>query len=181
MDYSDEQMILQTRKWVKDVVVGTNFCPFAAKEVKAETILYKVAVPGTRKASVKALLLECVYLDEHPEFETTLLLYPTRYEIFADYLDLIDDAEQMVMDMGYEGIYQLASFHPLYVFEGSDANDAANYTNRSIYPMIHILRESSIERALEHYPNPEGIPARNVNFARTKGLAYMKLLREQCK
>jgi uncharacterized protein len=74
----------------------------------------------------------------------------------------------------------VASFHPDYCFEGSDENDAANYTNRSIYPMLHLLREESLERALETFPNPENIPNRNINFARKKGLAYMKLLREQC-
>jgi hypothetical protein len=180
MEYSQIEMIQQTRKWVQLVVVGQNFCPFAAQEVKDDTILYKVAEPGTRKASVKSLLLECIHLDAHPEIETTLLLFPYRFELFDDYLQLVDDAEQMIFDEGYEGIYQLASFHPFYLFEGSDENDAANYTNRSIYPMIHLLREESMDAVLEKHNNPEGIPERNVIFAREKGLAYMKLLREQC-
>ncbi len=180
MEYSQIEMIQQTRKWVQLVVVGQNFCPFAAKEVKDDTILYKVAEPGTRKASVKSLLLECIHLDEHPEIETTLLLYPIRFELFEDYLLLVEDAEQMIFDEGYEGTYQLASFHPMYLFEGSDETDAANYTNRSIYPMIHLLRESSLETVIEKHNNPEGIPAKNVKFARDKGLNYMKLLREQC-
>jgi hypothetical protein len=79
---------------------------------------------------------------------------------------------------GYEGVYQVASFHPLYLFVNSDENDPANYTNRSIYPMLHLLREESIDKALENYKEPESIPIRNVNFARDKGLTYMKLLRD---
>ena len=69
---------------------------------------------------------------------------------------------------GYEGVYQLASFHPLYRFKNAPAEDAANYTNRSIYPMLHLLREESIEEALRHYPDPENIPEKNIHFTRTK-------------
>jgi hypothetical protein len=81
---------------------------------------------------------------------------------------------------GYEGVYQVASFHPLYLFAGSDEKDAANYTNRSVYPMLHLLRESSIDKALESYIDPENIPVRNIEFARKKGLVYMKMLRDTC-
>ena len=77
---------------------------------------------------------------------------------------------------GYEGVYQLASFHPLYRFAGSKADDAANYTNRSVYPMLHLLREASIEKALQHYADPEQIPENNIRFARGKGVLYMKAL-----
>jgi uncharacterized protein len=77
---------------------------------------------------------------------------------------------------GYEGVYQVASFHPNYLFAGSHENDAANYTNRSVYPMLHLLREEAVEKALEHYKDPETIPERNIQFAREKGLAYMKKL-----
>ena len=77
-------------------------------------------------------------------------------------------------------MYQLASFHPMYRFASSVKNDAADYTNRSIYPMLHLLRESSIEKAVAHYENPENIPERNVDFARKKGLTFMKLLRDSC-
>ncbi|HEV7782749.1 MAG TPA: DUF1415 family protein, partial [Chitinophagaceae bacterium] len=81
---------------------------------------------------------------------------------------------------GYEGIYQLASFHPLYLFANSSPTDAANYTNRSVYPMLHLLREESIDKALAHYSDPENIPERNINFAHEKGLTYMKMLRDAC-
>jgi hypothetical protein len=97
---------------------------------------------------------------------------------FDDYLDLVSLAEDRLKRNDYEGIYQVASFHPLYLFTNSDENDPANYTNRSIYPMLHLLREESIDKVLENYKDPESIPTRNINFAREKGLAYMKMLRD---
>lgn len=89
-------------------------------------------------------------------------------------------AERLISKENYDGIFQIASFHPDYCFEGSDENDPANYTNRSIYPMLHILREESLTKALNLYPNPEDIPAHNIAFARQKGLKYMQLLRAAC-
>ena len=86
----------------------------------------------------------------------------------------------LLKQKGYNGIYQLASFHPLYRFADSVEDDAANYTNRSLYPMLHLLRESSIDNALEHYKDPEAIPGHNINFAREKGNTYMKMLRDSC-
>ena len=93
---------------------------------------------------------------------------------------MVDVAERLLKQKGYEGIYQLASFHPLYRFAGTDDNDAANFTNRSLYPMLHLLREESIEKALQHYKEPESIPEYNIHFAREKGLVYMKMLRDAC-
>ncbi|MDZ4667813.1 MAG: DUF1415 domain-containing protein [bacterium] len=177
---SNEEMIRHTKKWVTDVVIGANFCPFAAKEVRNNTLHYEVAPSGHMKDCLAILLNEFIRLDEHPEIETTLLLIPHGYLDFLDYLDLVDEAEKLLANNGYEGVYQLASFHPEYCFAGSDEHDAANYTNRSIYPMLHLLRESSIEEAIDKYPNTDDIPERNVQFAHNKGLAYMKLLRQQC-
>ncbi|MEI2747252.1 MAG: DUF1415 family protein [Ferruginibacter sp.] len=86
----------------------------------------------------------------------------------------------MLEKEGYEGIFQLASFHPDYRFAGSKADDAANYTNRSPYPILHLLKEESIEKALEKFPDPEKIPDKNIAFAREKGLEYMKNLLKSC-
>jgi hypothetical protein len=177
---SNETMIQQTQRWVLDVVIGANFCPFAAKEVKNKTIHYEVAEKGSLTMDLTSLQAEFVRLDEHPQIETIILLFPHAYANFEDYLAMVDDAEDLLFENDYEGVYQIASFHPLYLFAGSNEQDAANYTNRSIYPMLHILRESSMDIALEKYPDPDGIPERNIQFARDKGYAYMKLLREQC-
>jgi hypothetical protein len=119
-------------------------------------------------------------LDGDANIETSFLIFPNSYESFDDYLDLVILVEKLIFDKGYEGVYQVASFHPLYQFDGTNYDDAANFTNRSVYPMLHLLREESIEKALENFKSPESIPDTNINFAREKGLVYMKLLRESC-
>ncbi len=176
---STEQVILQTRKWITDVVAGCNFCPFVAKEIKQNSIHYQVETAVDLAGSLQAFLQECKRLDEE-KIETTLLIFPEGFSKFDDYLELVELAEKLLRKEGYEGIYQVASFHPLYLFNGAPADDAANYTNRSVYPMLHLLREEGVEKALLNYPNPEQIPDRNIVFARKKGLGHMKMLRDAC-
>jgi hypothetical protein len=120
------------------------------------------------------LIDECARLDENENIETTLLIYPKAFANFDEYLDFVEIAERLLEVEDYEGIYQLASFHPNYCFEGSNENDAANYTNRSPYPMLHLLREESLEKALETYPNPENIPENNIKLTRELGLQKLK-------
>ncbi len=174
------QIISQTKKWITDVVVGCNFCPFAAREIKQNRVHYQVEPATTLNICLESFVQECTRLDKEEMIETTLLIFPNAFQSFDDYLDLVGLAEDHLKQNGYEGIYQVASFHPLYRFADSTDNDAANYTNRSIYPMLHLLREESIDQALERYADPEQIPERNVRFAREKGTAYMKMLRDAC-
>ena len=119
-------------------------------------------------------------MDKEQSIETTFIILPENFDDFNDYLDLIDLCQLLLEEEGKEGVYQIASFHQHYQFDGTTVNDAANYTNRSIYPMIHILREASISYALKNFPDPESIPQRNIEFARNKGIEYMKKLRESC-
>jgi hypothetical protein len=174
------QVIEQTRKWITEVVIACNFCPFAAREVKRGSIHYQVDMNTDPKASLQHFLQECKRLDEQETIETTLLIFPHSFSLFPRYLDLVHQAERLLRKQGYEGIYQVATFHPDYRFADSAADDAANYTNRSPYPMLHLLREASIEQALARYADPGNIPERNISFAREKGTAYMKLLRDNC-
>jgi hypothetical protein len=120
------------------------------------------------------------FLDQSDDIETTLIIFPDSFAGFEDYLDLVELAEELASDQDYDGIYQVASFHPDYCFADAPQDDPANYTNRSIYPMLHLLREESLTKALENFPDPEGIPDRNIDFAREKGLKYMQLLRAAC-
>lgn len=175
-----ELIIEQTKKWITDVVIGCNFCPFAAKEIKQNTVHYEVEYSDNLNICLQSFLNECKRLDAQPAVETSILILPELVPGFEDYLDLLSSAEKLMKKNGYEGIYQVASFHPLYRFEGAPENDAANYTNRSVYPMLHLLREESIERALKKYTDPGKIPERNVLFAREKGVAYMQMLRDAC-
>jgi hypothetical protein len=173
-------VIEQTRQWIQDVVVGCNFCPFVSKELKADTIHYRVE-NGLEVADLRqALLDECRWLDEQPATETSLVIFPNALANFEDYLDFLEMAERLLVKRGYESVYQLASFHPLYRFADAAEDDPANYTNRSLYPMLHLLREASLEQALERYPDPEMIPERNVQLAREKGSAYLERLRAAC-
>lgn len=119
-------------------------------------------------------------MDNNDNIETSLLIFPESLKDFDDYLDFLEIANALMHKQGYEGIYQLASFHPHYYFEGADENDAANYTNRSPYPMLHILREASLERALLNYPDPENIPGRNIKLTRELGLDVMQKLLADC-
>ena len=175
-----ERVVSQTKKWINEVIIGCNFCPFAAKVVKQQSIYYQVENSAASNICLDAFLQEMIRLDEDASIETSFLIFPNSFADFDDYLDLVNLAEKLLFDKGYEGVYQVASFHPLYQFEGAQLDDAANYTNRSAYPMLHLLREISIDKALENLKSPENIPDSNINFAREKGLVYMKLLRESC-
>lgn len=161
-------------------MIGCNFCPFAAKEIKQNSVHYEIAYAGSAITVRQAFLNECIRLDKDSSIGTTLLIFPDAFASFADYLDLVKLAEEVIRRKGYEGVYQVAGFHPLYQFADTPQDDAANYTNRSIYPMLHLLREDSIHKAILNFPNPENIPARNIDFARQKGEVYMKMLRDSC-
>jgi len=126
------------------------------------------------------LMQECARLDSESDIETTLLIYANAFKVFDDYLDFLALAEELLIDQGYEGIYQLASFHPNYCFDGASLDDPANYTNRSPYPMLHLLRETSIERAVSSYPDVENIPQRNIALTRQLGLDKVKTLLAAC-
>ena len=163
-----------TKAWINQVVVGCNFCPFAQREVERDSIRYTVIEDSQMEAALEAMLIECHRLDQDPEIETTLLIFPDAFTEFNKFLELLDYANELLIDQGYEGVYQLASFHPDYEFADSEQDDAANFTNRSPYPMLHLLREESIERVLAKYPHPEEIPVRNVEKARTLGFTFFR-------
>jgi len=177
---NDQQIIEQTKNWIQKVVIGLNFCPFANREFKNNTIRYHVEHSAKRTDAREAILKECKRLDRDNTIATTLLIFPNAFQEFDTYLQLVSFAENLLKQKGYEGIYQLATFHPLYQFEGSAPDDAANFTNRSIYPMLHFLREDQIRKAVQFYGNAEEIPERNIQFAREKGEVYMKMLRDSC-
>jgi len=177
---SSQQIIDQTIIWINKVVIGCNFCPFAARTLQKQNVHYQVEANTNTNVCLDAFLKEIARLDKELHIETSFLIFSNAFQQFDDYLDMVSIAEHLLKEKGYTGLYQLASFHPLYRFANSEKNDAADYTNRSIYPMLHLLRESSVDKAVTQYENPESIPGRNVDFARRKGLTYMKLLRDSC-
>ena len=171
-----DSIIAHTKQWITDVVIGCKFCPFAAKEVARNSIAYEVVMNGQQKFVLQKLISFFDKMQTDASIETLLLILPTGYGQFAIYLKLLKAANALLKKAGYEGVYQLASFHPDYLFAESRFDDPANYTNRSPYPVIQILRESSITRAVETYPDTLTIPQRNATFANEKGLAFMKEL-----
>ncbi len=161
--------LADTRAWVETFVVARNVCPFAGREVGRDSIRYAAVDASDWERALLALMAECERLDDDPAVETTLLVLNPGLEAFEDYLDFLTIAEVLLAEHGYEGTYQLASFHPDYCFEGVDDSDPANFTNRSPWPMLHLLREAGLEQAIEHYPDPEAIPERNVAAMRELG------------
>lgn len=176
----ESNIIQQTEKWIKSVVIDLNFCPFAAKAILKKSVRYVVLKDVDVKQSLEALSQEFEFLNDHEAIETTFIIFANDFVDFKTYLQLVKKAENTITKEDYDGIYQVASFHPDYCFAGSDSDDAANYTNRSMYPMLHVLREDSLTKALALYPSPELIPEHNIALARQKGLQYMQMLRAAC-
>lgn len=163
------ESLRQTRRWVERFVLGLDICPFARREFERDSIRYVTQSAASLEQALLALIDECRRLDSDTGIETTLMVLSDGVEDFDDYLDLLGLAEALMDNQGYEGVYQLASFHPHYCFDGVAEDDPANYTNRSPYPMLHLLRESGVEKALAHFAYPERIPERNADMLRRMG------------
>ncbi|WP_305906652.1 DUF1415 domain-containing protein [Methylomarinum sp. Ch1-1] len=174
-------VVASTREWLKSFIIDYNICPFARREYERNRIRYAVVEDLDWGDCLTRLVGECHILDTDPDTETTLIIFPQTLHDFDAYLDFLGLAERLLVDQGYEGVYQLASFHPHYRFADSDDKDPANYTNRSPYPMLHLIREASIEQALRHYPHPENIPERNIRLTRQMGLDKLQRLLQQCR
>jgi len=171
-------VIQQTRNWVNEIVIGLNLCPFASKPFNDNTIDYIVASTQNKEAHIEQhlhQLADCFKkLDSTATIETSLLIFPDTYHQFDDYLELLHLANLLLEDLNYSGIYQLASFHPQYLFEGSTEEDVSNFTNRSPYPMLHIIREGSLENAIANYPDIEAVPENNIKKLQEIGLKEMQ-------
>lgn len=168
------EKIGNTKDWLENIVIKHNFCPFAKKELLKDSIRFHLIESNSMETILEELVDEFTFLDKHPNVETTLLVLNESFDDFDDYLDLVEISNALLEDQGHLGVYQIASFHPDYCFEDTDVDDPANYTNRSPYPTLHILREASLENAIESHPDPEGIPERNIAYARTLGLDALK-------
>jgi len=173
-------IINATRCWVEQVIIGQNFCPFAKREFISNRIHFQLSHAQDHEACLHDLINECLRLDQDADIETTLLTFACCMTDFDDFLDLIALANALLQDQGYEGTYQLAHFHPDYCFADSDNDDPANYTNRSPWPTLHLIREASLEKVLKNYPHPEQIPENNISRARETGLEKMRAMLSAC-
>ncbi len=169
-------VISQTKKWLSGFIIEHNICPFAKREYDNDSIHYEVVLSDKLENQLQELIYSCEQLDSNEAIETSLLILPNGLSDFDDFLDFLELSNDLMHQQSYEGVYQLASFHPQYCFEGVESDDASNFTNRSPYPMLHLIREASLEKVLAHYPNPEDIPSRNIEYTRELGSAALQQL-----
>lgn len=168
------QAILDTQKWLQEIVIDHNFCPFARKVWLEDRIEWH-ACSGSSEPQLLRHFSEILQrLDAKPDAETAIIVLDDGYEDFFHYLGLIERAEHIVDAAGFRGIFQLASFHPQYCFADAEPNDASNFTNRSPWPLLHILREDSVAAGLDAHPQPDQIPEDNIRRCRQLGLDYFQ-------
>ena len=171
MKQSDEKVIAATRNWLEKAVIGLNLCPFARAVYAGGRIRYAVSAATTPEALLEALAdeLQRLAATDEAETETALLIHPQVLGDFLDYNDFLEIADALVAELGYEGVLQVASFHPQYQFADTAPDDITNCTNRSPYPTLHLLRESSIGRAVAAHPDTERIYRDNIETLRRLG------------
>ncbi|MBS81788.1 DUF1415 domain-containing protein [Variovorax sp.] len=166
-----EQAVADMRRWLERAVIGLNLCPFAkAVHVKGR-IHYATYLPAEHDDLLDALLAEARQLVafDATERDTTLLIAPNMLSDFLDFNDFTARAERRLAKAGFDGVLQLASFHPQFQFGGTEPDDIGNATNRAPYPTLHLLREESVDRAVEAFPDAEEIFGRNIDTLETLG------------
>jgi len=158
--------------WVEEIVVGLNLCPFAETAMRAQGVHIVVGEGETPESCVQLALEEAVRLIEQDDVSvaTTHIAMPHGVEQFEVFLDVVATVEDALEEAGAAGVLQVATFHPDYVFHGTEPTDVTNYTNRAPTPIVHLLRETDVEAAVDSYPDPEEIPGRNMARLRALGL-----------
>ncbi len=174
----NSQVVAATRHWLEKVVIGLNLCPFAGLPWRQGRVRFRVSEAISEQQLAQDLADELLALQaaDPAECETTLLIHPHVLGDFLDYNNFLDLADRLLEDLALDGTLQIASFHPDYQFADSEQDDPANCTNRSPYPMLHLLREASIEAATANIPNPEVIFERNIKMLQELGLDGWKTL-----
>jgi hypothetical protein len=160
--------------------VGMNLCPFAKRELIKNRIHFQLSDAHTEAELLEELQVELERLSNDDKIETTLLIHPQVLQDFFDYNQFLDYADALLVQQKLDGIYQIASFHPHYQFGGTQACDAENFTNRSPYPILHILREESLANAIDQYPDSDSIPVKNIELMNTLGTEKLSQLLQQC-
>jgi hypothetical protein len=175
---TDDEVLTQTRHWLEKAVIGLNLCPFA----KAVYVKNQVRLVVSHARHADDLLeeldreLDLLVATPAEEVDTTLLIHPTLFEDFLDFNDFLEIAEGVVDEHGLEGVLQLASFHPQFQFDGTEPNDISNYTNRAPFPILHLLREESVARAVAAFPEADAIFEQNIATLEKLGLDGWKAL-----
>lgn len=173
---ADRDPVAETRIWLEKVVIGLNLCPFAKAVHARNQIRYVLSAAEDPETLLAELVRELQVLHAAPpeEIDTTLLIHPRVLDDFLDYNDFLDIADDSLEELGFTGELQIASFHPQYQFAGTHIDDIENYTNRSPYPMLHLLREESVERAVDAFPDTDSIYEKNIETMRRIGQDGLK-------
>ena len=163
--------IEDTKKWLLEAVVGLNLCPFAKAVVVKDMVRYRVCSSADSADLLVMLREELLHLAEsHPNtLDTTLLIAPKALPDFLDFNDFLAECDDVLTGLKLDGVLQVADFHPHYQFGGTDVNDIENFTNRTPYPTLHLLREDSIDKAVQAYPDAALIFERNIEVLNTLG------------
>ncbi|HVL77396.1 MAG TPA: DUF1415 domain-containing protein [Noviherbaspirillum sp.] len=179
----EQEIVERTRHWLEAAVIGLNLCPFAKSVYVKNQVRFAVSFAEDAAALHQDLIRELQFLQSSdPEaLDTTLLIHPFVLNDFLDYNDFLDIADAAVVDLELDGVLQVASFHPDYQFADTDADDITNFTNRAPYPILHLLRESSVERAVEAFPEASSIFERNMETMRSLGRQGWETLMESRK
>ena len=168
------------RNWVENIVVGLNLCPFAKKEMMKGSVRFIVSEADSEEKLLIDLHRELELLTYDETIETTLLIHPRVLNDFHLYNQFLSLADALLEQLLLDGIFQIASFHPEYQFAATAKDDVTNFTNRSPYPILHILREESLDIAIDTYPDVDQIPSRNIHLMREMGANKMKVLFQAC-
>jgi len=174
----DDAVIALTVRWLERAVIGLNLCPFAKAVHVKQQIHYRVS-RATRPQDVLLQIeqeLEALHAADPEERDTTLLMVPDGFVDFLDFNDFLHDADRVLASLDLEGVLQIASFHPQFQFAGTDADDITNYTNRSPFPTFHLIREDSIARAVDAFPQAEMIFEKNMETLKGMGHSGWKAL-----
>ena len=179
----EAQIIAETRQWVKNIVIRHNLCPFAHKPDRNDVIRYSLSQATTEDELIEDLIDELLMLRDADtsKIETTILITPNCFRDFAHYNQFLDVVDMLIGQFGLEGTIQVASFHPDYQFAELEFDDARNYTNRSLYPMFHLILEESIERARNTHPDVDSIPDTNMALLEQIGLEEIKRQQQACR
>ena len=180
--FDPDRIERDVRRWLERAVIGLNLCPFAKAVYAKQQIRIVISDATTERALLEQLGEEMALLRDTPaeEIDTTLLVHPRVLQDFLDYNDFLDDADGLVEAMELDGVLQVASFHPHYQFADTQPDDAENLTNRAPYPILHLLREDSVDRAVAAYAEPDAISDRNVATMRELGAeGFRKLLDDE--
>ena len=175
---SEEEVLAKTKHWLEAAVIGLNLCPFA----KAVYVKNQVRLVVSKARHADDLLeeldreLDLLVATPASEIDTTLLIHPTLFIDFLDFNDFLEIAEGVVDEHGLEGVIQLAGFHPQFQFDGTEPEDIGNYTNRAPFAIVHLLREESVERAVEAFPQADAIFDTNIATLQKLGLPGWKAL-----